>query len=83
MKKLVLILFSFQKCILAEGVTIIDNAAKEPHIVDVANFLNTMGADIRGAGTDIIKVNGKIERRNDFQMIVSSVESELDKDEKN
>ena len=44
--------------VLAEGVTIIDNAAKEPHIVDVANFLNTMGADIRGAGTDIIKVNG-------------------------
>ena len=44
--------------VLAEGTTIIDNAAKEPHIVDVANFLNTMGADIRGAGTDIIKVNG-------------------------
>ena len=44
--------------VLAEGTTIIDNAAKEPHIVDVANFLNTMGADIRGAGTDTIKVNG-------------------------
>ena len=44
--------------VLAEGTTIIDNAAKEPHIVDVANFLNTMGADIRGAGTDMIKVNG-------------------------
>ena len=44
--------------VLAEGTTIIDNAAKEPHIVDVANFLNTMGADIRGAGTDVIKVNG-------------------------
>ncbi len=44
--------------VLADGTTIIDNAAKEPHIVDVANFLNTMGADIRGAGTDIIKVNG-------------------------
>ena len=44
--------------VLAEGQTIIDNAAKEPHIVDVANFLNTMGADIRGAGTDIIKING-------------------------
>lgn len=44
--------------VLAEGTTVIDNAAKEPHIVDVANFLNTMGADIRGAGTDIIKVNG-------------------------
>lgn len=44
--------------ILAEGTTTIDNAAKEPHIVDVANFLNTLGADIRGAGTDVIKVNG-------------------------
>ena len=44
--------------VLAEGTTIIDNAAKEPHIVDVANFLNTMGADIRGAGTDVIKVHG-------------------------
>lgn len=44
--------------VLAEGTTTIDNAAKEPHIVDVANFLNTMGADIRGAGTDVIKING-------------------------
>lgn len=44
--------------VLAEGTTIIDNPAKEPHIVDVANFLNTMGADIRGAGTDVIKVHG-------------------------
>ena len=44
--------------VLAEGTTIIDNAAKEPHIVDIANFLNTMGADIRGAGTDTIKING-------------------------
>ena len=42
--------------VLAEGTTIIDNAAKEPHIVDVANFLNTMGANIKGAGTDTIKV---------------------------
>ena len=47
--------------VLAEGTTIIDNAAKEPHIVDVANFLNTMGADIRGAGTDTIRVIGKKE----------------------
>ena len=45
--------------VLAEGTTTIDNAAKEPHIVDVANFLNTMGADIRGAGTDMIKINVK------------------------
>jgi UDP-N-acetylglucosamine 1-carboxyvinyltransferase len=44
--------------VLAEGTTIIDNAAKEPHIVDVANFLNTMGANIKGAGTDTIKVTG-------------------------
>lgn len=44
--------------VLAEGTTIIDNAAKEPHIVDVANFLNTIGADVRGAGTDVIKING-------------------------
>ena len=44
--------------VLAEGTTVIDNAAKEPHIVDVANFLNTMGADIRGAGTDMIKIHG-------------------------
>ena len=44
--------------VLAEGTTTIENVAKEPHIVDVANFLNTMGADIHGAGTDIIKING-------------------------
>ena len=42
----------------AQGRTIIENAAKEPHIVDLANFLNSMGADVRGAGTDVIKVNG-------------------------
>ena len=44
--------------VFAEGTTTIDNVAKEPHIVDVANFLNSLGADIRGAGTDLIKVNG-------------------------
>ncbi len=42
----------------AEGLTVIENAAKEPHIVDLANFLNSMGADIRGAGTDMIKIFG-------------------------
>ena len=42
----------------AKGLTIIENAAKEPHIVDLANFLNTMGADVRGAGTDVIKIRG-------------------------
>ena len=43
---------------LADGLTIIENAAKEPHIVDLANFLNSMGAKIRGAGTDVIRVRG-------------------------
>ena len=43
---------------LSEGQTIIENAAREPHIVDLANFLNTCGADIKGAGTGIIKING-------------------------
>ena len=42
----------------AEGQTILENAAKEPHIVDLANFLNSMGANIRGAGTDVIKIRG-------------------------
>ena len=42
----------------AKGTTVIENAAKEPHIVDLANFLNSMGADIRGAGTDVIKIYG-------------------------
>jgi len=44
--------------VLADGMTIIENAAKEPHIVDLANFLNSMGADIMGAGTDVIKIRG-------------------------
>ena len=43
---------------LAEGRTVLENAAREPHIVDLANFLNSMGADIRGAGTDTVKING-------------------------
>lgn len=43
---------------LAEGLTVLENVAKEPHVVDVANFLNTMGADIKGAGTDVIRVKG-------------------------
>ncbi len=42
----------------AKGKTVIENAAREPHIVDLANFLNSMGADVRGAGTDTIKING-------------------------
>ena len=43
---------------LAEGITIIENSAKEPHVVDVASFLNSMGANIKGAGTDVIKIKG-------------------------
>ena len=43
---------------LAEGMTILENVAKEPHVVDVANFLNSMGADIKGAGTDVIRIKG-------------------------
>ncbi|GKU25869.1 UDP-N-acetylglucosamine 1-carboxyvinyltransferase [Clostridium folliculivorans] len=43
---------------MAEGVTVLENVAKEPHVVDVANFLNSMGADIKGAGTDIIRIRG-------------------------
>lgn len=43
---------------MAEGLTIIENSAKEPHVVDVANFLNSMGANIKGAGTDVIRIKG-------------------------
>ena len=43
---------------MAEGKTIIENAAKEPHVVDIANFLNSMGANIKGAGTDVIRIRG-------------------------
>ena len=48
---------------LIKGKTIIENVAKEPHIVDVANFLNSMGADIKGAGTDVIRISGARSRR--------------------
>ena len=44
--------------VLTEGLTVIENAAKEPHVVDLANFLNTAGGDVRGAGTDVIKIRG-------------------------
>ena len=43
---------------MAEGKTIIENAAKEPHVVDIANFLNSMGANVKGAGTDVIRIKG-------------------------
>ena len=63
--------------VLAEGTTTIDNAAKEPHIVDVANFLNTMGADIRGAGTDVIKINGVKELKHEgtYSVVPDQIEA--------
>ena len=54
---------------LSQGNTVIENAAKEPHIVDVANFLNSMGADIRGAGTDVIRIKG-VEKFHDTEYSV-------------
>ncbi len=61
---------------LAEGNTIIENAAKEPHVVDVANFLNCMGADIRGAGTDVIRINGKEKFGNcEYSIIPDQIEA--------
>lgn len=63
--------------VLADGTTTIDNAAKEPHIVDVANFLNTMGADIRGAGTDVIKINGvkKLHGNTTYSVVPDQIEA--------
>jgi len=63
--------------VLAEGITTIDNAAKEPHIVDVANFLNTMGADIRGAGTDVIKINGvkSLKSEGNYSVVPDQIEA--------
>ncbi len=61
---------------LAKGNTIIENAAKEPHIVDVANFLNSMGANIRGAGTDVIRIKG-VEKFHDaeYSIIPDQIEA--------
>lgn len=63
--------------VLAEGTTIIENAAKEPHIVDVASFLNTMGADIRGAGTDMIKINGvkNLQGGSSYSIVADQIEA--------
>ena len=63
--------------VLAQGTTIIENAAKEPHIVDVANFLNAMGADIRGAGTDVIKINGveKLVGNTSYSVVPDQIEA--------
>lgn len=61
---------------LAEGQTIIENAAKEPHVVDVANFLNRMGANIKGAGTDIIRIRGvKKLHRAEYSIIPDQIEA--------
>ena len=54
----------------ADGMTVIENAAKEPHIVDLANFLNSMGANIMGAGTDVIKIRGVERLRGGFYSII-------------
>jgi len=61
----------------AQGVTIIENAAKEPHIVDVANFLNAMGANIKGAGTDVIRVRGvsKLVGGHTYSLIPDQIET--------
>lgn len=56
--------------VLAKGRTIIENAAKEPHIVDVANFLNAMGANVRGAGTDVIRITGVSEMKGGTYSII-------------
>ena len=55
---------------LAEGTTVIENAAREPHIVDLANFLNSMGAKIQGAGTNVIKIRGVEELSGGFYSII-------------
>ena len=61
---------------MAEGKTIIENAAKEPHVVDVANFLNRMGANIRGAGTDVIRISG-VEKlhKTEYSIIPDQIEA--------
>ncbi|MBQ3023547.1 MAG: UDP-N-acetylglucosamine 1-carboxyvinyltransferase [Clostridia bacterium] len=56
--------------VLAKGRTVIENAAKEPHIVDVANFLNAMGANVRGAGTDVIRITGVEQMRGGSYSII-------------
>ena len=61
---------------MADGLTIMENVAKEPHVVDVANFLNSMGANIRGAGTDVIKIRGvKKLHRSEYSIIPDQIEA--------
>lgn len=65
----------FAAC-MAEGVTIMENSAKEPHVVDVANFLNSMGANIKGAGTDVIRIKGvKTLRGSEYSIIPDQIEA--------
>ena len=61
---------------MAEGSTVLENAAKEPHVVDVANFLNSMGANIKGAGTDVIRIKG-VERfhSTEYSIIPDQIEA--------
>ena len=61
---------------MAEGLTIMENVAKEPHVVDVANFLNSMGANIRGAGTDVIKIKGvRSLHKTEYSIIPDQIEA--------
>ena len=61
---------------LADGLTVIENVAKEPHIVDVANFLNSMGANIMGAGTDVIKIRGvRVLKGGTYSIIPDQIEA--------
>ena len=61
---------------MAEGNTVIENVAKEPHVVDVANFLNSMGANIKGAGTDVIRIKGvKSLHRTEYSIIPDQIEA--------
>ena len=62
--------------VLAEGQTVLENCAKEPHVVDLANFLNMCGADVRGAGTDVIKVRGVAQMHGcDYSIIPDQIEA--------
>ena len=61
---------------MSEGLTIMENVAKEPHVVDVANFLNSMGANIRGAGTDVIKIRGvRSLHKSEYSIIPDQIEA--------
>ncbi|MEF9941240.1 MAG: UDP-N-acetylglucosamine 1-carboxyvinyltransferase [Lachnospiraceae bacterium] len=61
---------------MAEGTTILENVAKEPHVVDVANFLNSMGASIKGAGTDVIKIKGVVKlHKTEYSIIPDQIEA--------